>query len=222
MNIEKQTLNGSPFIGVFSTVTEKMSLIPLNTERKKAKHFEDVLGVETIPTSIASTSLLGVMARGIGSKFLVPQTIEAREETHLQRLGIEVHKVKEVTAIGNLVAGNAFGLLASKSIPVQAVKEMEGFLKVPIIHANLAGTELVGSSLVVNQQGFLVHPRAAPEEIKKLEALFKVDGIPTTANYGDPFVGNSLVATSQGALVGEMTSGPEMIRIDDGLSGGGT
>jgi len=45
---------------------------------------------------------------------------------------------------------------------------------------------------------------------------FKVKGIPATANYGDRFIANSVIANSKGTATGANTSGPEMARIDEG------
>jgi len=50
------------------------------------------------------------------------------------------------------------------------------------------------------------------DEFMELKKIFNVDGKATTANYGDPFVGNDVVANSKAAVVGAYTSGHELIR----------
>ncbi|MEK6902504.1 MAG: hypothetical protein AABX02_02875, partial [archaeon] len=59
-----------------------------------------------------------------------------------------------------------------------------------------------------------------PHEMEQLEAIFKVPGMTTTANYGDAFIGNSVLVNKHGGVVGERTSGPELARIDEGLHPG--
>jgi translation initiation factor 6 len=92
MNFQKFSLNGTPFIGVFGAVTEKIGLFPLYIKKKEKKKIEDTLEVEVIKTSIAETSLIGVLVKGNSKGFVVPETIEEKELNELTEIGLKIKK----------------------------------------------------------------------------------------------------------------------------------
>ena len=56
--------------------------------------------------------------------------------------------------------------------------------------------------------------RPIPLTIKK---VFKVDVMIGTVNHGVPMIGSGLVANVNGAIVGSLTTGIEMGRIEEAL-----
>ena len=218
MEIIKRTIKGSPFVGVFSVITDAVGLFPKYVEKKEIKGIEDILGVEVIRTNIANSSLLGVFIAGVGKKFIVPNIAEEREIEYLEEAGLKVKKI-DASALGNLVALNENACIVSPLIESGETKEIKKFFRINYYQRRVAGNDLPGSSTVVTNKGFIVHPNVSEKEYKELKKLFNVHGTATTANYGDPFVGNDVVANSNGAIVGLYTSGHELIRIDEGLRG---
>jgi translation initiation factor 6 len=219
MRIEKKTIDGSPFIGVFASVTEKIGIFPRGLEKKESKSLSEVLGVELIHSTIASSNLIGCLIKGNNKGFIVPEIIEEKEKNFLEEQGLKVKVVSGVKALGNLVALNNNGGILSTLLPEKSVKEIKGFFKIPFKAMDIASNEIVGSCVVVTDKGFLVNPRVSEQEFNELKKIFKVDGMPTTANYGNPFIGNDLLANSNGVVVGEQTSPFEILRVDEGLSG---
>jgi translation initiation factor 6 len=124
-----------------------------------------------------------------------------------------------VNALGNLIALNDFGGISSPLLSEKMVKELNRFFSLEFIRNEIAKTDVVGSCIVVTNKGFLVNPNTSKKEFELLKKTFKVEGQLGTANYGDPFVANDVLANSKGALVGEQTSGHELIRVDEGLRG---
>jgi translation initiation factor 6 len=219
MRIEKTSLRGSPFIGVLGAVTEKIALLPRNTTRKEVKMVEDVLGVQVIKTSIASSDLIGALVKGNKKGFVVGEIIEEKELNELEDFGVKVKVVKGFNALGNLIALNDFGGIISPLINGKALKEIEKFFKVKFVKTSIANSEVSGASIAVSNKGFIVNPNVNKKEFKLIEKVFKVKGQASTANYGDVFVGNDVLANSKGVLVGNQTSGFELIRIDEGFRG---
>nr|MEB3860148.1 translation initiation factor IF-6 [Desulfurococcales archaeon] len=82
------------------------------------------------------------------------------------------------------------------------------------------GIPTIGSIIVVTNRGCIVHPDAGEDEIKFLSQVFGVPVLPGTANFGISFVRMGIVANSKGAIVGEETRGPEIVRIQMALGGG--
>lgn len=220
MNIKTLDLHGSPYIGIFCAVSDEYALVPNHTPTREAKRIEETLNVNVIPTSIAHSYLIGALAKGFGKKFVVADTIDHEEQKLLEKSGIEVHVARGITAIGNLLSVQKHGGIISPLIPQAQAAQISDFFNIPLHVKAIAQNELPGSCVIATERGFLAHPRTEPQDMEWLEKLFKVPGMTTTANYGDAFIGNSILANAHGTLVGERTSGPELARIDEGLHPG--
>jgi len=219
MNIELGTIKSSPFVGVFSIITEKMALFPRFLEKKEKKMVEKMFGTETIYTGLANSSLLGVLAAGNSKGFVVSGIVEDKEVEELQEQGLNVKRLQGTTALGNLMECNDKKAFCSKAIGKKDVQEIKKVLKVECIETQIAGSDLVGSCLVLTNKGFVANPETTDKEFKAIEKETGLEGTTATANYGDKFVGNNLVANSSNALAGLHTSGHELMRIDEGLRG---
>lgn len=218
MKIEKAKVKGSPYLGVFASATEEVCLVPENIEKKEKKKIEEILEVEAVKTSIASSSILGVLVKGIGKKFLVPEIVEEKELEELKAKGIEARELKGNLALGNLIAANEKNALLSTLIGEKERKEIERFWNVKTFKTDIGETDLVGSSVVLTKKGFIVNPKIKEKELKEIEKALELKGVPTTANYGDHYPGNSVLANSKGVLVGEQTSSFEILRIDEAFA----
>jgi len=219
MNIIKGTIKASPFVGVFAALSEEILFVPHSVQDKEIKGIEAKLGVEVVKCALANSSLMGVLCKAFGKRIVVPEIAEGTEIRDLEKQGIEVLKLRGVMALGNLVAFNRNAGIASPLMHESQVREMGEFFGIKIRQGRVAGSDLVGAAMVVTNKGFIVHQGINESELKQLEKLFKVRGNPTTANYGDRFIGNDIIANSKGAIVGEMTSPFEMMRIDEALTG---
>jgi translation initiation factor 6 len=218
MHIDRASIKASPYLGIFAAVSDNLALVPLSSTPQEAKQFGEVFGAEVLKVTLAGSSLLGVLAQGNKNGFLVSRITEEGELKKLNEAGVKTLPVS-LTAPGNLLSFNdSFGVCA-ESIPEKEVKAMESFLGVKFKQKNIVGTEVTGSNIVISNKGFIVNPEVSDEEFKALESHLQLKGLVTTANYGDPFVANSVVANSSGVLAGELTSGPEMMRIDEALVG---
>ncbi len=219
LEIVKRTVRGSQYIGVFALVTEDIGVFPVGTHKAETERLEELLGIRMVKTNIASSPLTGVFAAALGSRIALPESAEKSEVKTLREHGVEVMKVNGHVALGNLLAVNSKGGIASRLLERKTVDEISEFLGVGLAQMQVAGTELPGACIVATEKGFLVHPEADAETFNRLKKTFKAHGAATTANYGDPFIGNDILANSLGAIVGMQTSGHEIIRIDDGLRG---
>jgi len=63
----------------------------------------------------------------------------------------------------------------------------------------------------------LSHPKILSDEKKMLESVFGVDVHIGTVNHGVPLIGSGLIANSEGAIMGTLTTGIEMGRIEESL-----
>ena len=215
MRIDKGTINASPFVGIFAVVTERIALLPYAVVPKEQVKFKELFDVEIIKTKLADSSLLGVMCAGISDRFVVSELALDSEIEMLKQAGLHIKRIGGLTAIGNLLRVNESGGIASRVLTRQQLTEIESFLKVKLTVTRVASLDIVGSAVVATDNGFIAHPNTLKEEFSMLKKSFGVEGIVTTLNYGDKFVGNDAVANSRAMLVGNRTTAFELLKIND-------
>ncbi len=76
---------------------------------------------------------------------------------------------------------------------------------------------IVGSTGVATNNGALLHPLAGEDEIKHIKSILKADVDIGTVNRGTGFVRTGILANTKDVLLGDMTTGPEIMRIEDAL-----
>ena len=219
MKIDLGTVRQSPFVGIFAIATEKIAFIPKQVSEKEEKMLKTLFDTELVKTSIANSSLLGVFAVANKKGLLATDIIEEHEEQELEKQGIKVKRVESMTAIGNLIAINDSKGLCSKLFTEKQVKEIEKFLGIEIAKGSIAESDIVGASMVATNKGFLARPEATEKELQTITKHFNLQGTTATANCGDAFIANSIIANSTSALAGKHTTGHELSRIDEGLTG---
>lgn len=213
-HFELLTIGGNYNIGLIARATDKFCLTgppglpPIAT---------DILKVDTLSTTLLSIRYTGMFSACNSSGIIIPSIAEKEEIENLKSLGINVLSldIKE-TALGNLILVNDKGCVISNSLNVDK-KAIEDCFGCEVISGTIAGLDLVGSCGVATNKGLLVHRDCSEPELEKIEGVLKVKGDIGTANFGSPFVGAFIVANSNGFLVSERTTGPEMARIDEAL-----
>ena len=219
MKIELGTVRETPFVGIFALATEKFVLVPKTISEKEGKKIKSIFGIEIVKASIANSGLLGVLSAGNSNGIIAGSVMEEKEKKEMEHAGIKVKKIENISAIGNLIAGNDSKGVCSSAFSQKQKKEIEKFLGIKLKEATVAGSDLVGAGIVATNKGFILNKTTSDDEGKEIEKHFGIQGAKGTANAGDCFVGNSLIANSQAALAGINTTGFELARIDEGLRG---
>jgi translation initiation factor 6 len=215
MIIKKANFKSYTTIGIFCSVSEDFALLPLDTPPKFEDIVKDVFGVEIIKTSLGESNLLGSLSRIYGKKVIVSNITTDREIKYLEDLGLKTLKLNTYYAIGNLISLNKNAGLVSRIISAADLKKISAFYSLDLDSFNVAGTDLVGSALAVTDEAFAVSSSVNEKDFVKLKKLFKVDGNVATVNYGDSFVSNGLLVNTKGLMVGESTTGYEIMRLDE-------
>jgi len=219
MDILRKHIHGSPYVGVFSIVTEQFALFSYDAAPKDLEGIKAALDVDLLQCKIACSGLLGIFSTGIGKKILIPDIADESEAEKLKDFSLKVKVIKGYSAIGNIIAVNKNACLASRVVDKKTRGEIGDFLGVQVFENPVKEFDLPGSFMRVTDAGFIVHPDIQEKEFRELEKIFKVSGSATTANFGDSFVGNCVVANTHAAIAGGNTSGYELLRIDEGLRG---
>jgi translation initiation factor 6 len=132
---------------------------------------------------------------------------EMRKET-----GLPVERLPtKYTSVGNLVFANDNGAIVSEILSDQIAKIIADVLDVQVEKMSIASLYQVGSMAVATNLGVVVHPRASDAEVKRIHEVLKADVEPSTINNGVPYVASGIIANSKNAVVGSLTSGPELL-----------
>ncbi|PIU21450.1 MAG: translation initiation factor IF-6 [Candidatus Diapherotrites archaeon CG08_land_8_20_14_0_20_34_12] len=215
MRIDKGYIRASSYVGIFMRASDNFILVPDSISEKEYKHIEQLFNSKMIKCSMAGSQLIGVLSVALKNKIAVSDILTEKEISYLRNQGLQVHVIKGVSAIGNLVCVNEFGGICSKALTEAQVKELETFFEMPFLRMTIAKSELIGASCVATSKGFVVNPGITEEEFKKIQQVLKIRGQLTSSNYGDRFVGNGIVANNQAVIVGDHTTTHELIRIDE-------
>ncbi len=224
MHIERLDFENSPYLGVYGFATDRVAVIREGLGEKKLATLREVLKVPLIETSVMKSRIVGIFVAGNSNALIVPWYIWDAEldfiNAQLREYGIDMEVVpfqSRLTAFGNLILANDKGALVSKDFTREEARKIEDILGVPVERGVIADYTAVGSVGVVTNKGGLVHPEATDEELEWLSDLFKVDVYVGTANMGVPFVGSCMIANSHGVVVGHLTTGPEIVKIEEAL-----
>lgn len=216
--IRRVNLAGNPNLGVSIAVTDKLALAPPNLGEKMVGVVEECLQVPVITTPISGSSLAGALAVGNSRGFLLSKYAFDKEIETIKKSGLEVERIPDrLTAVGNIILANDHGALANPLLSDESIEVVSDTLDVDVVRGSIAKFKINGSVAVSTNKGVLAHPSTTPEEIKFLEKTMKVPADVGTVNQGTKLVGAGTVANSNGVLVGEKTTGPEMARIEESL-----
>ncbi len=213
--LKKLSVKRSSNVGLYVVATNDFVLVPEGLKEKEREEIERALEVNAIETRVGGSSLLGVFLVANSRGVVVPWLMEEKEIERLEREGVKVHVYRDrVTALGNLIALNDRGMIVSEE--VSNPDEIASFLRVSFLQSNIGGIEVVGSSIVSNNKGFVAHPYLEGH-LHEIERVLGVKGGVTTVNFGDPFVKTGVVANDKGVIVGEECTPIEVMNVSNWL-----
>jgi translation initiation factor 6 len=217
--IHKYDVYRSPNVGLFSRTNNDTLLLPFGFAETKAKKLKEYLDVEKIiHVSIAGTRLIGPMTVMNNNGILLPYTVSDDEIRILKQTGLNVDRLKsKFTAVGNLISANDKGALVSNLFKGEADQNIKDILGVPLQTFSIGGYVQVGSMIVATNAGAIVHPIANDSEISRISEILQVEAEPATVNGGSPFLSSGIIANFSSVIVGNLTTGPELIMISRAL-----
>lgn len=206
-------------MGLFLRTNNDTLLLPFGFAETKAKKLKEYLDVEKIiHVSIAGTRLIGPMTVMNNNGILLPSTVSDDEIRILKQTGLNVDRLKsKFTAIGNLISANDKGAVVSNLFRGEAEQNIKDILGVPLQTFSIGGYVQVGSMIVATNAGAIVHPIANDSEISTISEILQVEAEPATVNGGSPFLSSGIIANFSSVIVGNLTTGPELIMISRAL-----
>ena len=221
MVLATASIFGTPNVGVYVVANDEVALAPANAPEKFIKMIIEILDVnDVIKCSIGGLSIIGVLTVMNNHGILLPKIILDHELTIIRKelkgsLEVAVVQDTKYTALGNLILVNNHAALAYDHLEGKVLKIIEDVLDVEVMRGNISDDiTLVGSAGVINDNGLLLHPSASESKIRELMKFFKVSQADVgTINRGVPFLRTGIVTNNKGAIVGEESTGPELMHI---------
>ncbi len=206
-------------MGLFTRTNDNTLLLPFGFAETKTNKLKEYLDVEKIiHVSVAGTRLMGPMTVMNNNGILLPSTVSDEEIQILKQTGLNVERLKsKFTAIGNLISANDKGAIVSNLFKGEVNQDIKDTLGVPIQTMSIGGFVQVGSMVVATNAGAIVHPKANDAEISKISEILQVEAEPATVNGGSPFLSSGIIANLRSVIVGNLTTGPELIMISRAL-----
>lgn len=215
MKLLRINFDGDPNVGLYGFATDKYCFI--GSDRYTAK-IKDVLGVKTYAFPLLNMDLVRIFCTGNSNGIVMPQVIEDYDpvaekiKKNIQTLLID----SRYSSVGNLILMNDNGILISPLIK-KHLREIEKFFGLRCEITTIANMNLIGNVGFATNKGCLLHPKVKEKEKRLIEHVLGVDADITTVNFGSPYPGAGIIANSNGFVVSEVCSGPELGRITDVL-----
>jgi len=226
MAVRLADIDGNPYIGVYCRWIGEIAVVPLDSPDEFVELLETSLKVKAVRATIGGTNLHGSLIASNGSGMIVPyffnepDILKAFEKAGVSDI-IESLKIvisnDPTTAWGNNLLISESSALVNPDLTMNSVELIGDTFDVEVERGTIAGVKTVGSVAALNSKGMVVHPKATQEDISRLTDLFGIDVKISTANFGSPYLGASMITNDNGALIGNKSSGVEVNRIEDTL-----
>lgn len=217
MHALKTTFNGNPNIGLYGFATDSYCLLSPAIPKKITEKIKQVLKVPLYKINIAGTDLIGALCTGTSDILLLPEITREEELIQLEKHKINYKIIKtKLTALGNNIIIKDNICFVNSDFDQQTIEQLEK-LKLTVTKGKIAKVPTVGSCSIITQKGCLLHRDASESDIKRIEKLFNTDLDIGTVNMGNPYVHSGIIANSNGYIIGGLTSGHEIVRIESAL-----
>ncbi|HIE36750.1 TPA: translation initiation factor IF-6 [Candidatus Geothermarchaeota archaeon] len=215
---------GSSNIGLYLYATNKYLLYHSSIPNKKVEMVTKELKVPPIKLYLTDTLITAPFIVGNSNGLLIPDIFEDFALEQLKKdvrdLDINVAIISsKYNALGNIIVANDHGALISPIIPFSLKKMISDALDVEVSTITVGRFSYIGSLVVTNSKSGLVAPMVREDEKEILEDLLKVKLYEGTINGGGEFIKLGLVVNDYGVVVGDATSGAELMNISSVFEG---
>jgi len=215
--------HGDCNLGLFGKASENFCILGKFVLEKDRRKIEKVLRVKVFKASVANTDLIGLFLALNSNGIILPKIVTEKEMKAFEKLKKEFDLNLEVldskyTALGNLILCNDKGAIISKLFKKKEKKLIEDCLGIKAEYGRVASLDIVGACGIATNKGCLLHRDVKESEAKKIEEVLGVKADIGTVNFGSPYVSSGLISNSKGAIIGDKTTGPEIVRITEALN----
>ncbi len=213
-NILRMNLEGDPNLGLYGFATDSYCFIgtPPGHIGKKIK---PVLGVPVHACTVLNTDLNGIFVAGNSHGIVISNPVKDYDIHRLRQHFENILVLKtRYTALGNLILMNDNGIILSPLLRKNR-QYIKKFFGVNCEIGTIAKQKIVGNLGISTNRGCLLHPKVTQNEKKMVEDVLGVSSDIGTVNFGSSYPGAGMIVNSNGFVVSEQTSGPELGRITE-------
>jgi len=210
--------NENPNLGVFCRANDNIIFVRKGLSKSVKNKIAKALDVKLFELNIADATIIGSLLTFNSNGAVVTDFVDDESLGIIKSQGFNVCVISDkLNAAGNDILVNDKGVLIHPDMDDNSIQMIEKVFDVPAHKGTIGGLKTVGMAAVVTNKGLLCHPKASDEEMRMLEKIFDVDVMIGTVNHGVPLIGSGLVANTKGAIVGNLTTGIELGRIEEAL-----
>lgn len=210
--------NENPNVGIYCRTNDAVVFLQKSLPKSVKQLIASVLDVKVVELCIVDSTIVGSLVTLNSFGAVITEFADEHTLKTMKGQGLRVFPIKDViNAAGNDILANDHGALVHPEIKTSTMKKIGETLGVPVQKGTIAGLGTVGMAAVVTNKGCLCHPKVTEEEKQQLGKVFDVEVMIGTVNHGFPMIGSGLVANTKGAIIGNLTTGIEMGRIEEAL-----
>ncbi len=215
MEVARASIWKTPFIGAYSKVFGVNAVVNKNTPQGFLRRLRDFLRVDSIAvTNIGGVHAVSSMIAANSNFIIAPDTIEDEELSELRSLGKEIMRVESrLKAWGNMMLLSDKGALFSTRVSKNEARMIADFLGVDYGFASLANYVAIGALAVPGDELCFASKLLTEREKRLLEDLLKLRVYTVSVNDGLAFIRLGMLVSPYGVLVGESTTGAELMNI---------
>lgn len=207
-------------IGVFTKLTNAYCLVGMGGSEAFYSVYESELG-ETIPVvhaSIGDCRIIGRLTVGNRNGLLVPHSTTDMELRHLRNTlpdEVKIQRVEErYSALGNVIACNDYVALVHPDLDQETEEIIGDILKVEVFRQTIVENLLLGTYIVLSNQGGIVHPNTSIQDQNELSSLLQVPMGAGTVNQGSNVLAAGMVVNDWISFVGMNSTAKEVSVIE--------
>ena len=210
--------NENPNVGVFARTNDDVVFIRKGLTKKVKKKVVDALDVKLVEIGISDASIIGSLLSFNSSGAVVTDFVDKETIKAIESEGFKVCVIQDkLNAAGNDILVNDNGCLVHPDMKDKSIEKIKDIFGVSVRRGTIADLKTVGMQAIVTNKGLLCHPKVSDDEKLVLEKVFDVPVMIGTVNHGSSVIGSGLVANTKGAVIGNLTTGIEMGRIEEAL-----
>jgi len=210
--------NENPNVGVFCRTNDHITFVQRALSKKIKQKIVETLDAKLVELNIADASIIGSLLTFNSKGAVVTDFVDYECVKLIEKQGLDVCVISDkLNAAGNDILVNDKGALVHPDMKDKSLKKIEKVFDVPVYRGTISSLNTVGMAAVVTNKGLLCHPKVTEDEKRVLEKIFGVNVMIGTVNHGVPLIGSGLVANTKGAIIGNLTTGIEMGRIEEAL-----
>lgn len=215
MEVARASIWKTPYIGAYSKVFGVNAVVNKNTPSGFMKKVRDFLKVNSVAvTNVGGVHAVSSMIAVNSSFIIVPDTVEDEELKELKTLGKEVLVTKsKLKAWGNMMVLSDRGVLFSPMVSKVEAKGVIDSLGTDYDFASLANYTAIGALVVSGEEVCFASNLLMEDEKRLLEDLLRLRVYTVSVNNGLPFIRLGMLLSSHGILVGDSTTGNEIMNI---------